>query len=85
MPKSLSSNSHWNHQRPSRGWRRRDKRKNKKEVVEVPREPVPTTEHEEEIHIEERGSFDAYSEKLVLCPIVEETTSTPLKTESRGK
>ena len=49
---------------------RREKGKKRKiaEVVEVPRELVPTTEHEEEIHSEERGGFEAHSEQPVLSP-----------------
>ena len=48
--------------------------------MEVPREPGLTTEHEEEIHSEERGGFEAHSEQPVLSPIARQETLAP-----RGK
>ena len=49
------------------------------------REPVPTIDHEEESDSQEMGGFEAHSKQPVLSPTTKETTSSPLKTENKGK
>ena len=62
------------------------KKRKRVEAAEVPREPVPKTEHEEDIHSEERGGFNASSEQPVLSPTKDDTIApTSIRVENRGK
>ena len=50
--------------------------------MEMPREPVPTTEPAVESDNEEMGAYEAYSEQLVLSPTAEEAALAQLKKEA---
>ena len=65
----------------------KEKRKKRKraKAMEVPREPVSTTKHEEEIHSEEREGFEAHSEQPLLSPTTEQETPALRRTKNKDK